>query len=92
MKDSSGICEMCGYHVRIRQKSHIVAEGKKRGNNVLLLCPTCHLMFDTRIKPKIYKALVEASIKGLPESWKSSIYEQAAKASARVRRKKSKSG
>lgn len=92
MKDSSGVCEMCGHYVRMRQKAHIVAEGKKRGHNLLMLCPTCHLMFDTHLKPRIYKVLVEEGVERLPRSWKLSIYDQAAKASAKARRKKRKSG
>ena len=82
---SEGICELCGHYVGLRQKAHIVAEGKRRGVNLLMLCPTCHIMFDTHIKPKIYSALLEAGVQGLPDSWKKSIYMQAAEASARSR-------
>jgi hypothetical protein len=42
-------------------------------------------MFDTHIKPKVYKALKQAKVKGLPKSWEKSIYEQAADASPRAR-------
>lgn len=86
--DKSHICEMCGHHVAIRQKAHILAEGKKVGVNLLMLCPTCHIMFDTHLKPKISKALNEFGIK-LPKSWETSIYEQAAKASGKARKKNS---
>ncbi len=79
-KEKSNICEMCGYHVAVRQKAHILAEGKKSGENLLMLCPTCHIMFDTHLKPKIFRALKKFGIK-LPESWETSIYEQAARAS-----------
>jgi len=82
MMSTFGICEMCGHHVAIRQKAHICAEGDKSNSNILLLCPSCHLMFDTYLKPKIYKALSLSGVQGLPESWTTSIYEQAAKASA----------
>lgn len=85
---SEGICELCGHYVAIRQKAHIVAEGKKRGINLLMLCPTCHIMFDTHVKPKIHKALVEAKVENLPESWGKSIYQQAAEASQRALKKK----
>ena len=81
-------CEMCGHHVAVRQKAHIVAEGKKRGNNLLMLCPSCHVTFDTHLKPKMYRALVEAGVEGLPKSWRLSIYEQAAKASQAIRRRR----
>ena len=78
---------MCGHHVAILQKAHILAEGKKAGENFLMLCPTCHLMFDTHLKPKIFKALNGFGI-NLPKSWEISIYEQAAKASMKAREKK----
>ena len=82
-KDNSSICEMCGHHVAILQKAHILVEGKKSGGNILMLCPTCHIMFDTHLKPKIFNALNEYGI-NLPESWKTSIYEQAAAASMKA--------
>ena len=84
---TQGICELCGHWVAIRQKAHIIAEGKKRGNNLLMLCPSCHIMFDTHLKPKIHKALIEFGVKDLPPSWRQSIYRQAAEASVRSRRK-----
>ena len=86
--EKAGICDMCGHHVGIRQKAHIIAEGKKTGPNLLMLCPSCHIMFDTHLKPKIFEALIQAGVKGLPKSWEISIYEQAAKASAAKRRRK----
>jgi len=85
---SPGICEMCGHHVGVRQKAHIMAEGKKTESNVLMLCPTCHIMFDTYLKPKVFKAMMEAGLQELPESWKKSIYEQAAEASAKALKRK----
>jgi len=87
MAESAGFCDMCGHSVAVRQKAHIVAEGPKRGANVLMLCPTCHIMFDTHLKPKIFQALKGAGVKGLPRSWKESIYDQAAKASAKGKKK-----
>lgn len=85
--DESNFCEMCGHHVAIRQKAHIIAEGKKSGSNLLMLCPSCHIIFDTHLKPKIFKALSEYGIT-LPKSWETSIYEQAAKASMQARKMK----
>lgn len=79
---------MCGHHVGVRQKAHIIAEGKKSGVNLLMLCPTCHIMFDTHVKPKIFEALSQAGVDGLPKSWEASIYEQAAKASQAARNRK----
>ena len=81
---SAGICEMCGHHVGIRQKAHIMAEGKKTENNLLMLCPTCHIMFDTHLKPKIFLAMMDAGFNAMPESWRKSIYEQASEASAKA--------
>ena len=87
-RSREGICEMCGHSVVNRKKAHIAAEEKKSGDNLLLLCPSCHIMFDTNLKPKIFKALRKLGVKHLPKSWKTSIYEQAAKASQTARRKK----
>lgn len=82
--DKSAVCEMCGHYVAIRQKAHIITEGKKSGENILMLCSTCHIMFDTHLKPKIFKALNNIGIK-LPDSWELSIYEQAAQASLKAK-------
>jgi len=88
-KSSEGICEMCGHYVSVRQKAHIQAEGKKTGENVLMLCPSCHIMFDTHIKPKVFMALRKAGVI-LPNSWEKSIYQQAAEASRKARKKNKK--
>ena len=85
MKTPAGFCDICGHHVAIRQRAHIVAEGRKTGPNLLLLCPSCHVNFDTRLKPAICRALREAGVGNLPASWQTSIYEQAARASQAAR-------
>jgi hypothetical protein len=87
-KSSEGVCEMCGHHVGVRQRAHIAAEGKKSGANLLMLCPSCHIMFDTRLKPKIFRALRDLGVKNLPKSWRTSIYKQAADASGAARKRK----
>ena len=79
---------MCGNYVGIRQRAHIVAEELKIRSNVLLLCPTCHMMFDTQLKPKLYKALTDAGFKKLRYLWKKFIYDQAAEKSPRAKGKK----
>ena len=89
-KSSEGLCEMCGHYVKMRQMAHIVSEGPKRGVNLLMLCPSCHIMFDTHIKPKVFEALKQADVSNLPNSWEKSIYQQAAEASLAARKKKSK--
>ena len=90
MKKSDGTCDMCGHYVSIRQKAHIVDEGSKKGTNLLMLCPSCHIIFDTQLKPKIFKALLESGVHNLPDSWSVSIYDQAAKASQRSLSEKKK--
>jgi len=70
-------CEMCGKFVAIREKAHIVAEGGRGRINILMLCPSCHRMFDTRLKPRLYGALKVFGARKLPESWTKSIYYQA---------------
>ncbi len=82
MKDSSGLCDMCGHQVAMRQRAHIVAEGPKKGANLMMLCPSCHLMFDTHLKPKMCKALRDYGVSGLPPSWEMSIFEVAGKKAA----------
>jgi len=79
-------CEMCGNFVAIRQKAHIVAELDNSRENILMLCPTCHLIFDTRLKPRLYNALSRYNVNNLPESWKKSIYMQAYESSSSVRK------
>ena len=88
MKAEEGTCELCGHYVSIRQKAHIISEGKNNKPNILMLCPSCHVIFDTELKPKLYKALRNAGTKNLPVSWKESIYKQAAKRSGEIMRRK----
>jgi hypothetical protein len=54
---SGKFCEMCGHFVSNTQKAHIVSEGVNSMRNLLRLCPSCHLMFDSRLKPRLYQAL-----------------------------------
>jgi hypothetical protein len=84
MQMNEGCCEMCGHHVILRQKAHIVAEGDRSAKNILMLCPSCHVLFDHQLKPRLYLALMNAKASGLPESWKNSHYEQAAAASKKA--------
>ncbi len=53
-----------------------------------MLCPTCHRIFDTSLKPKIREALADAGVTSLPKSWEESIFDQAAKASKKALRRK----
>ncbi len=90
MKIEAGLCEMCGNHVDIRQKAHIVAEGSNERENLLMLCPSCHVRFDTALKPKLRTALQQAGVEELPKSWATSIYAQARAASAASRQQTSR--
>ena len=76
-------CEMCGRFVAIREKAHIVSEKNRARVNILMLCPSCHRMLDTRLKPRLYEALRNYGTKNIPQSWKDSIYHQAFEASLR---------
>jgi len=86
-------CEMCGSYNILRERAHICSEGDKSRENILMLCPTCHRMFDTHLKPRLHKALKRFGAKHLPVSWEKSIYQQAFEASSlakEARRKISK--
>jgi len=85
---TEGTCDLCGYYVRNRQKAHIVAEQDKSNTNIFMLCPSCHIMFDTMVKPRLYIALKVYGVKGMPVSWTKSIYDQGAEASAKAGRNK----
>lgn len=89
-ENNEGLCEMCGHYIAMRQKAHIISEGKDNEVNILLLCPTCHLIFDTALKPRLYNALMNNGVKSIPDSWTKSIYKQAADASEREISKKKK--
>jgi len=73
----------------MRQRAHILAEKKQERTEHINALPNCHLMFDTHLKPKIFKAMADPP--GFPESWKKSIYDQAAKASANALKAKAAS-
>jgi len=88
MKLTDGLCDMCGHYVSMRQKAHIVAEGNKSKENLLMLCPSCHVIFDTKLKPKLFKSLLKNGVRNLPDSWQISIYQQAANASMKTKRRK----
>ena len=81
---------MCGKYVAIRQDSHIVAEKGRARINILKLCPSCHVMFDTRLKPRLYEALKDAGTKNLPKSWTKSIYHQAIEAAMKSYKRRRK--
>ena len=83
-------CEMCGNYVAIRQNAHVVAESGRARINMLKLCPSCHVMFDTRLKPRLYEALKNAGVEKLPKSWQKSIYYQAFEASMKSPKRKTK--
>jgi hypothetical protein len=70
---SSKPCQWCGWEVGRRHAAHIIDEFKTAGKgqwNALSLCPNCHTIFDDVIRPKLYAALKEYGVTGLPNSWK----------------------
>jgi hypothetical protein len=87
MSKSQGVCEMCGHFVAVRQKAHIFDGRNDLPDNLLMLCPSCHVMLDTHLKPKLFHALNGAGIQ-LPSAWSKSIYDRAAEASAEALRRK----
>ena len=55
--------------------------------NMLKLCPSCHVMFDTRLKPRLYEALKNAGVRNFPQSWTKSIDYQAFEVSMKSTKK-----
>ena len=59
-----------------------------------MLCPSCHVVFDTHLKPKMCEALRAQGVDNLPESWQTSTYARAGVAlhkAAASHRKRAKS-
>jgi len=81
VKDSKGICDMCGHFVIFREDAHIIEDMEKNGN-ILELCPSCHHMFDHHLKRKIYEAVNKTTEYKLPHLWKKNPYQRAAEKSA----------
>jgi len=63
-------CEWCGWSAGRRHAAHIIDEVEHSEWNALSLCPNCATVFDEIIRPKLFKALTNYGVKGLPESWK----------------------
>src|ERR1035441_6081382 len=70
-------CVMCGVRYPLPDAVHIIDEkewkrkkGCDRQVNGIPLCPNCHRVFDEVLRPKLYEALAEFHVIGLPESWK----------------------
>lgn len=66
---------MCGNYIAMRQKSHIFAGRNDIKENFLPLCHTCHIIMDTHLKAKLYKALTSSRIEH-SEIFLKSIYER----------------
>ncbi len=62
-------CLWCGWSAGRRFAAHIIDEGPERDWNALSLCPNCSTVFDEVVRPKLYRALKEYGVKGLPMSW-----------------------
>jgi len=71
-------CDMCGRNDVDRDAAHIVDEQNGTGGsvdgdwNALSLCPTCHRVFDDKLRPKLYRALARCGAIRLPASWEQS--------------------
>ena len=66
-KNNFNGCEWCGRRIpslpnQGLEQAHIFADehGPQHGWNVFSLCPTCHIIFDEVIKPKLRKAFANA--------------------------------
>ena len=70
-------CVMCGITYPAPQAAHIVDEkewklrhGGDKQLNGMPLCPNCHWVFESILRPRLYQALHAFGTKDLPESWK----------------------
>lgn len=70
-------CVMCGVTYTFPPDAvHIIDEqewkaihGCDRQSNGIPLCPNCHRVFDEVLRPRLYRALSEFGVTGLPKSW-----------------------
>lgn len=62
-------CAWCGWQTGRRFAAHIIDEGPETEWNAISLCPNCSTVFDEKVRPKLWKALIEWGAKNLPESW-----------------------
>jgi len=62
-------CVWCGWQSARRHACHIIDEGQDKDWNAISLCPNCHEVFESTIRPMLYKALKEYGATGLPVSW-----------------------
>jgi hypothetical protein len=63
-------CEWCGWSSGRRHCCHIVDEVKGHPEwNAISLCPNCHYVFEEKVRPLLYRALLEYGATGLPHSW-----------------------
>jgi|GEM_PF-1005094 len=69
-------CVMCGTKYPLPDAVHIIDEeewcrrvGCNRQVNGMPLCPNCHRIFDEVLRPRLFTALSEFGITGLPDCW-----------------------
>lgn len=70
---SAGGCEMCGWRLPGRPNSglhacHIVRR-KNQQDNVLMLCPSCHVALDKILKPALHHAIRRYNDGRVPGDW-----------------------
>jgi hypothetical protein len=70
-------CVMCGITYPAPQAAHIIDEKEWKGRhggdkqiNGIPLCPNCHWVFESILRPKLYVALDAFGTRDLPQSWK----------------------
>ena len=72
-------CGMCGIRFPLPDAVHIIDEKEwkekkefDRQCNGIPLCPNCHRVFDEYLRPKLFEALNEFGVQGLPQCWRRS--------------------
>ncbi len=70
-------CVMCGTKYPRPDAAHIIDQkewcskvGYNRQVNGMPLCPNCHRIFDETLRPRLFAALSEFGIRGLPDCWR----------------------
>jgi predicted restriction endonuclease len=70
-------CKMCGITYPPPDAVHIIDEKewkqKKKSDlqcNGIPLCPNCHRVFEEYLRPKLFNALKEFGVEGLPKCWR----------------------
>ena len=49
-----GLCQLCGHHVAIRQRAHIVAEAGRTPANLPMLCRLCRARHNLHLSVRFF--------------------------------------